>query len=464
MSTDRPVPPRAAGAATQTVGTIAALATPPGRGGIGVVRVSGPAVRAIAAAVLGTVPRPRYAHYARFIDACGTPIDAGIALFFPAPHSFTGEDVLELHAHGGPVVLDMLLARLLALGARLAQPGEFSQRAFLNGKIDLAQAEAIADLIDAGSQAAARSALRSLAGEFSQRVHACVAQLIALRTYVEAAIDFPEEEIDFLSDTRLLDDLATLARALDDLAAAAHQGRLLHDGITVVLAGLPNAGKSSLLNALARQDAAIVSPIPGTTRDVLRERIELDGLPLHVIDTAGLRPSGDPIEAEGVRRARAAMQSADRILLLVDDQQDLAQQRAALQPHLPAGLPCTLVRNKIDLTGRPPGAQGSAHDLSIALSAKTGAGVDALRAHLKDCMGYRPAGEGTFMARRRHLEALARARQHVAHGRAQLAQQRAGELLAEELRLAQQALGEITGEFTSEDLLGRIFASFCIGK
>jgi tRNA modification GTPase len=443
--------------------TIAALATPPGRGGIGVLRVSGPKALGIAHDLLGFHPKPRHAHHAAFKDAQGSALDHGIVLFFPAPASFTGEDVLELQGHGGPVVLDMLVARLLELGACLARPGEFSERAFLNGKLDLAQVEAIADLIDAGSEAAARSALRSLAGEFSRRIHALVEALIALRTYVEAAIDFPEEEIDFLSDTRIGRELEALASGLTALAGSAQQGCLLHDGMTVVLAGRPNSGKSSLLNALAQQESAIVSPTPGTTRDVVRERIQIDGLPLHILDTAGLRDGTDAVEAEGVRRARAALARADRVLLLVDDSHDAESELAALRAELPAGLPVTVVRNKIDLSGRASGFAQSPDGPSIALSAKTGAGLEALRAHLKTCMGFQAAGEGTFMARRRHLDAIARARAHVAQGQ-QLQQARAGELLAEELRLAQHALGEITGEFTPDDLLGRIFASFCIGK
>jgi tRNA modification GTPase len=427
-------------------------------------RVSGPLVSPIAHGLIGFHPRPRHAHYAAFKDAQGRALDHGIALFFPAPASFTGEDVLELQGHGGPVVLDMLLARLLELGACLARPGEFSERAFLNGKLDLAQAEAIADLIDAGSEAAVRSALRSLAGEFSRRVGALVESLIVLRTYVEAAIDFPEEEIDFLADARIGRELDALASGLAALAASAQQGCLLHDGMTVVLAGRPNAGKSSLLNALAQQESAIVSPTPGTTRDILRERIQIDGLPLHILDTAGLSAGTDELEAEGVRRARAALARADRILLLVDDNRDAEQELAALRAELPAGLPVTVVRNKIDLSGRAPGHAVGPDGPSIALSAKTGAGLEALKVHLKTCMGFQAAGEGTFMARRRHLDAIARARAHLAQGQAQLRHARAGELLAEELRLAQRALGEITGEFTPDELLGRIFASFCIGK
>ncbi len=443
--------------------TIAAIATPPGRGGIGVVRVSGPATQAIARALLGKLPTPRLATFARFRAGGGTPIDEGLALYFPAPHSYTGENVLELHGHGGPVVLDMLLARTLSLGARQARPGEFTERAFLNGKLDLAQAEAVADLIDAGSQTAARAALRSLDGEFSRRVQALTEQLIQLRLHIEATIDFPEEEIDFLSDEKVGNGIAALENGLGELLASAQQGQLLHDGMVVVLAGPPNAGKSSLLNALSATDAAIVSDVPGTTRDVLREFIQLDGMPLHVVDTAGLRAARDDVEAEGVRRAHREMTRADRILLVSDDSQSRANDDAQLLRQLPPGLSYTRLRNKIDLTGRAPSIIENDGIIEIALSAKTGAGLELLRQHLKACMGFRPVGEGTFMARRRHLDALRRAQTHVTTARARIGE-RAGELAAEELRQAQQALTEITGEFTADDLLGRIFTSFCIGK
>jgi len=444
--------------------TITAIATPVGRGGVGIVRVSGPRVQEVAHAVLGKLPRPRHATYGAFQDMDGAPIDVGIALFFPAPHSFTGEDVLELQGHGGPVVLDLLLTSMLSLGARLARPGEFSERAFLNGKMDLAQAEAVADLIESGSEAAARSALRSLQGEFSRRVHALTERLIHLRTHVEAAIDFPDEEIDILADAHIREELGVLIQSIQDLQESARQGTLLHDGLTVVLAGRPNAGKSSLLNALAQQDTAIVSGIPGTTRDLLRERIHIDGLPLHVLDTAGLCDSGDEIEREGVRRAKRALEHADRVVLVLDAASTSDTDLAEVLAHLPPKLPRTLVRNKIDLSGESAGIDESPLGPQIALSAKTGVGVDLLRQHLKQCLGFQPAGEGTFIARRRHLNAILRAREHVAHGYTQLTEAQAGELLAEELRLAQQALSEITGEFTPEDLLDRIFSSFCIGK
>ncbi len=444
--------------------TIVAIATPPGQGGVGIVRVCGAGARALAEAVMGKLPAPRYAVLACFRDAARRPIDHGIALFFPAPHSFTGEDTIELHGHGGPVVLDMLVKRCVELGARLARPGEFSERAFLNGKLDLAQAEAVADLIESSSETAARSAIRSLEGEFSRHIHGIVDALIELRMHVEAAIDFPEEEIDFLADARIQDALSDIASRIDRVMASAEQGCLLRDGMTVVLAGRPNAGKSSLLNALVERESAIVSTTPGTTRDVLREQIQLDGMPVHVIDTAGLRESRDEIESEGVRRAQQAIGRADRVLLIVDDSQTDVADLNTVSGYVPEGLPCTLVLNKIDLTGRAEGLTQTDRGVQIALSAKTGGGLSALRDHLKACMGFQAAGEGTFMARRRHLEAIARARQHLAVGQAQLVQRRAGELLAEELRLAQQSLGEITGEFSSDDLLGRIFSRFCIGK
>lgn len=443
--------------------TIAAIATPPGRGGVGIVRVSGPGTTAIARAVLGRQLVPRQAHYLPFLDADGATLDQGVALFFPGPNSFTGEDVLELQGHGGPVIMDMLLARVLALGARMARPGEFSEQAFLNDKIDLVQAEAIADLIDSASQQAARMALRSLQGEFSIQVHALVQQLIALRMYVEAAIDFPEEEIDFLSDGKVAQDLADIEQALQQVLMTARQGSVLREGMTVVIAGQPNAGKSTLLNRLAGRDAAIVTDIPGTTRDILREHIHIDGLPLHVIDTAGLRASDDVVEQEGIRRAWQAISQADRILLLVDDATGIGAAEQAILAQLPAPA-LTVVRNKCDRSGQLPALMEGPLGPEIRLSAREGNGIELLRVHLKQCIGYQPAGEGGFMARRRHLEALQRAQAAVAHGAAQLAGLGDGELLAEDLRVAQQALGEITGEFSSDDLLGRIFASFCIGK
>ncbi|MFZ1325540.1 MAG: tRNA uridine-5-carboxymethylaminomethyl(34) synthesis GTPase MnmE [Candidatus Contendobacter sp.] len=444
--------------------TIAAIATPPGRGGIGVVRLSGPRSAAIAEAVCGVLPAPRQALLRRFRSGAGEVLDQGIVLYFPAPQSFTGEDVVEFQGHGGPIVMDELVARVLELGARLARPGEFSERAFLNDKLDLAQAEAIADLIASDTAAAARAALRSLQGVFSRKINSLVEALIALRVYVEAAIDFPEEEIDFLADGVIATRLAELRERLSALQATAGQGRLLRDGMTVVIAGRPNAGKSSVLNQLAGREAAIVTAIPGTTRDVLREHISLDGMPLHVIDTAGLRTSNDPVEQEGIRRAWAEIERADRILLVVDDRLGWTAEDAVLQERLPAKRPVTVLYNKIDLSGHPPLARQGDWATEIWLSAKTEAGLDLLRTHLQACMGYHGSSEGTFMARRRHVEALERAATALERATEQLSVFRAGELVAEELREAQQALAEITGQCTSEDLLARIFTSFCIGK
>lgn len=445
--------------------TIVARATPPGRGGIGVVRISGPRVPDIARAVLGELPRARVAMHCAFRDARGEALDDGIAIYFPAPRSLTGESVLELQGHGGTVVTDLLIARARELGARLAQPGEFLQRAFLNDKLDLAQAEAIADLIDSGSTEAARAALRSLQGEFSAMVHGLTESLTELRMYVEAAIDFPEEEIDFLADDEVTRRLATVMGHFDAVAGAARQGQLLRDGMTVVIAGAPNAGKSSLLNRLAGYDAAIVTDVPGTTRDVLRERIAIDGMPLHVIDTAGLRDVRNVVEQEGIRRARVEMGRADRILFVIDAAVDAdARSFTAERERLPAGTPVTLIFNKCDLTRTPPRLETTSTPPRLYLCAIDGAGIDLLREYLKRCMGFQPVEAGNVSARRRHLDALERARRHVEAGREQLRERRAGELMAEELRQAQIALGEITGEVTSDDLLGRIFSSFCIGK
>jgi tRNA modification GTPase len=444
--------------------TIAAIATAPGRGGIGIVRVSGQGCRSIAAALLGRVPGPRVAELHRFLDAAGEPIDEGLALYFPGPASFTGEDVLELHGHGGPVVMDLLLRRVLELGARVAEPGEFTQRAFLNDKLDLAQAEAVADLIDSGSAQAARAALRSLAGEFSSQVHDLAELVLELRMWVEAAIDFPEEEVDFLGDRALATRLEFIRHRFAELAETARQGSLLRDGLTLVIAGRPNAGKSSLLNRLAGYDAAIVTPIPGTTRDVLRERIEIDGLPLHVLDTAGLRESPDEVEAEGIRRAHRELSRADRVLFVVDasDATAMASVDADLAA-LPSDAPRTIVVNKIDRSGAEPRIEAG-EVTRLHLSAATGGGLDLLRAHLKDCVGFHPAGTGVLSARARHLEALRRARAHVEEAHRLLTDRHAGELVAQELTDAQKQLGEITGEVTSDELLGRIFSSFCIGK
>jgi len=445
--------------------TIVAAATPPGRGGVGVVRVSGPKTPQIAATLVGELPAARHATLSRFLDAAGSPIDIGIALFFPAPQSYTGEHVLELQGHGGPVILETLVARCMELGARRARPGEFTERAFHNDKIDLAQAEAVADLIDAGSREAARAAMRSLQGEFSNMVQGLTDALVDLRTYVEAAIDFPEEEVDFLADSELAERLASVRSHFDAVSAAAGQGRLLRDGLNVVLAGRPNSGKSSLLNRLAGYEAAIVTDVPGTTRDVLRERIDIDGLPLHVFDTAGLRDSTDVVEREGVRRAAAEMSRADRVLFVVDTSNDpLGRAFTEERARLPADVPVTLVFNKIDLGAGLPVDDTVSGPPRIHVSALNGFGVDLLRAHLKSCVSFQSPGNGSISARRRHIEALARARECVETAARELSQRRAGELIAEELRQAQQALEEITGIFTVDDLLGRIFGSFCIGK
>lgn len=449
---------------TGTKDTIAAIATAPGRGGVGIVRVSGALAKTTAERLLGFSPTPRHAHFAEFKASSGEVLDQGIALFFAGPHSFTGEDVLELQGHGGPVILDMLLHEIFSVGVRPARPGEFSERAYLNDKLDLAQAEAIADLINASSQQAARQALNSLQGEFSRAVNALVEALIHLRMYVESAIDFPEEEIDFLSDGKVLADLQTLLKQLDQVMNKAQQGALVREGMKVVIAGRPNAGKSSLLNALAEREVAIVTDIAGTTRDLLKEHIHIDGLPLHIIDTAGIRASEDRVEQIGIARAWDALREADCILLLIDasDQQQLdvdSQWPELLQdPRLVAKL--TLVYNKIDLVPPPPSSPLPA----ITVSAKTGQGLDSLRQHLKERMGYQSTCEGAFSARRRHLVALQQARTYMESGCHQLQAHAAGELLAEDLRAAQQALGEITGQFSSDDLLGRIFSSFCIGK
>jgi len=440
--------------------TIAAIATPPGRGGVGIIRVSGPLVTQIAEAILGKLPNPRFADYLPFLDQNNETIDSGLALYFVGPNSFTGEDVLELQGHGGPVVMDILLQRVVGLGARIANPGEFSERAFLNDKVDLAQAEAIADLIEAGSEQAAKSAVKSLQGEFSRWIDESVEALTHLRMYVEAAIDFPEEEIDFLSDGHVTKSLENILAEMDKIFASAQQGVLLRDGMRVVLIGQPNTGKSSLLNALAGRDSAIVTDIAGTTRDVLREEINIDGMPLHVIDTAGLRDSDDVVEQEGIKRTWIEIEQADRALLLVDDKTGITAEDDVIRQKLPASLEVTIVRNKIDLSNTKAKEQNN----EIALSAKSGEGVELLRAHLKKIMGYTGLTEGVFLARRRHLDALIRAKELVENGQAQLQLSKAGELLAEDLRQAQNALGEITGHVSSDALLGKIFSSFCIGK
>ena len=435
---------------------IVAIATAPGRGGVGVVRVSGQRVSAIATAILGRLPVPRHATYGRFIDADGSTLDEGIALFFAAPHSFTGEHVLELQGHGGPVVLNLILQRCIELGARLAEPGEFSRRAFLNGKLDLAQAEAVADLIDAASSEAARSAVRSLSGAFSARIAELVEALTRLRMLVEATLDFPEEEIDFLRDADAFGRLDAIDASLRAVRAQAKQGAMLREGLTVVLIGQPNVGKSSLLNQLAGFEAAIVTEIAGTTRDTVREAIQIEGVPLHLIDTAGLRETEDAVEKIGIARTWAAVDKADVALLLVDAAHGLGERESAILQRLPPVARLT-IHNKIDVAAEAPRVVGD----EIWLSAKTGAGIELLRGKLLEAAGWQAAGEGAFMARARHLDALGRAAGHLAAARESAAQL---ELFAEELRLAQAALSEITGEFTADDLLGEIFSTFCIGK
>lgn len=452
-----------------TTETIAAIATAPGQSGVGIVRISGPGARVIARTMLGFAPRPRHAHYGSFIDPQGRLIDEGIGLFFPGPNSFTGEDVLELQGHGGTVILDLLLRAACDLGARLARPGEFSERAFLNDKLDLAQAEAIADLINSSSEQAARCAVRSLQGAFSRRIDELVEAVTHLRIYVEAAIDFPEEEIDFLADGKVAKDLGQLLQNLDSILAEAQQGSILREGMKVVIAGRPNAGKSSLLNALAGREAAIVTAVEGTTRDVLREHILIDGMPLHIIDTAGLRDSPDEVEQIGIARAWDEIAQADRILLMVD-----ATSTEATDPHqlwpdfidrLPKSAPLTVIRNKVDLTNEAVGIEQTANTSPVLrISARPGQGLEDLRNHLKACMGFASTNEGGFLARRRHLDALERAKAALLQGESQLHGHGAGELLAEDLRAAQDALGEITGAMTPDDLLGKIFSSFCIGK
>lgn len=452
-----------------TTETIVAQATAPGRGGVGIIRVSGPLAAKVASEVTGKELRPRYAEYLPFTAQDGTQLDQGIALYFPNPNSFTGEDVLELQGHGGPVVMDMLIKRILQIpGIRTARPGEFSERAFLNDKLDLAQAEAIADLIDASSEQAAKSALKSLQGAFSNRIQTLVESLIHLRIYVEAAIDFPEEEIDFLADGKVSADLQTIIDNLTAVRKEATQGAIMREGMKVVIAGRPNAGKSSLLNALSGKESAIVTDIAGTTRDVLREHIHIDGMPLHIIDTAGLRDASDEVEKIGIERAWEEIEQADRVLFMVDGTTTDATDPTEIWPdfvdRLPNNIGMTVIRNKVDQTDEILGICHVNDPTLIRLSARTGQGVESLRTHLKECMGFAGGHEGGFMARRRHLEALEKAAQHLDIGQQQLEGYMAGEILAEELRIAQQHLNEITGEFSSDDLLGRIFSSFCIGK
>jgi tRNA modification GTPase len=444
--------------------TIVAIATAPGRGGVGIVRLSGKTSAEIAKTICGKVPKARYAQFSNFRDHDGEIIDSGIVLYFPNPSSFTGEDVVELQGHGSPLVLARLCQRAVSLGARMARPGEFSERAFLNNKMDLAQAEAVADLIDSATDQAARSAMLSLQGVFSERVNTLLTQLTELRMYVEAAIDFADEEIDFLAEAAVDKQLQALLKTVERISKSAQQGRLLREGMSVVLAGQPNAGKSSLHNQLAGHDAAIVTEVAGTTRDILREQIHLGGLPLRISDTAGLHESDDIVEQEGIRRTQTEIARADHILLVIDDNQGMTAKDEQIRADLPQHIPLTVIRNKIDKQDKQAALVESDDEVTLLLSAKSGEGMDLLEKYLCDAVGYHPEDEGVFIARRRHLDALDRARIAIETGYDCLAGMGAGELLAEELRQAQHALGEITGTFTNEDLLDKIFSSFCIGK
>jgi len=450
--------------------TIVAIATPPGRGGVGIIRISGTNSLAIATAMTGVSPQPRTAHFTHYHDESGSSLDSGITLYFPGPASFTGEDVTELQAHGGPVILDLLVRECCRIGARMARPGEFTERAFLNNKIDLAQAEAIADLINSTTSAAAINASRSLQGAFSAKIDHLLSLVIKLRVYVEAAIDFPEEEIDFIGDGLVSSKLQHIIQALDEVKQQAKQGSLIREGMKLVIAGKPNAGKSSLLNALSGQESAIVTSIEGTTRDVLREHIQIDGMPLHIVDTAGLRDSDDIVEQEGIRRAREEIKSADRILLLIDankgplDDNDIRNLLAENNEEHLQKTPLTIIRNKCDLCDLDPGIDNSGKYAVVSISAKLGTGINLLKEHLKAEMGYKPEEEGQFSARRRHLQSLDQAQRFLDAGQQQLLDCGAGELLAEDLRQCQNALGEITGAMTSDELLGEIFSNFCIGK
>lgn len=441
--------------------TIAAIATAQGRGGIGVVRVSGPDLGRMAFTLTGSLPKPRLAVLTRFLDAAGKEIDEGISLYFPAPHSYTGEDVLELQGHGGPVVMQMLLRRCLELGARLAEPGEFTRRAFLNDKLDLAQAEAVADLIEASTTEAARSAVRSLSGEFSRKVHELVERLVSLRTLVEATLDFPEEEIDFPHQTDIIGQLGCLTEDVGRILGRARQGSLLRNGLYVVLAGQPNVGKSSLLNRLAGGERAIVTSVPGTTRDALRETIQVNGIPLHIVDTAGLRETEDEIERLGIARSWKEIERADVVLLMLDARLGMSSVDHAIAARLPAEVEQIALFNKIDLAGQKARCEESTGKVSIWLSAKTGEGLESLQRELLRVAGWQAGTEDVFLARQRHLLALQGAREHLQDAEKKFRQ---FELLAEELRLAQEALSSITGEFTADDLLGEIFSRFCIGK
>ncbi len=441
--------------------TIAAIATPPGNGGVGIIRISGKKAKQIAELLINKDLQARHAHYSSFYDADHSIIDSGLAIFFPNPASFTGEDTVEIQGHGGAVIMDILLKRILSLGVRIAKPGEFSERAFLNNKMDLAQAEAIADLIESSTEKSARSAQKSMQGVFSRQVNELVEELIALRIYVEAAIDFVDEEIDFLGDGVVEKRVIRLLDSIQNILATAQQGRLLRDGMTVVLAGKPNAGKSSLLNALAGHEAAIVTDIAGTTRDVLKERIQIDGMPLHIIDTAGLHDSDNAVEQEGIRRAHEEIQKADKILLLIDVNDPEPDK---LLKILPKHISLSIIYNKIDLQELAPAIVEKDNVTQLYLSIKKDIGMDLLKQHLKQSVGFDGTADNVFIARRRHIDALTKGQEFVQNALSQLQHHQAGELVAEDLRQAQNHLGEITGVFTSEDLLGKIFSSFCIGK
>lgn len=446
--------------------TIAAIATPSGRGGIGIVRISGKNLQQIAQVILGTLPKKRHASLSKFRDETGSIIDQGVAIFYPSPHSYTGEDVLELQGHGGPAVMNMLLSSCLSAGARLAQPGEFTLRAFLNNKLDLAQAESVADVIDASTGEAVRCAMRSLQGEFSTAIHALTQALIDLRLVVEAALDFPEEETGYLQQADVYNKLKDIQSQLEHVFTSARQGSLLREGVHVVLVGPPNVGKSSLMNRLAREEVAIVTETPGTTRDTIRETIQIEGVPLHLIDTAGLRETGDEVEKIGIARAWAAIEKGGLVLLLTDSRLGLTAGDQGILARLPAGVPLIRVFNKIDLLKEAPRIKEEKDKFEIYLSAKTGAGIDLLRQQLLKIIGWRQhsACEGLFMARRRHLWALAEAKRHLERAIKMTEEKTQSELLAEELRLVQQTLSSITGEFSADDLLGEIFSRFCIGK
>jgi tRNA modification GTPase len=441
---------------------IAAIATPSGRGGIGVVRISGADLASMLDALVGKAIIPRRASHVDFLGDDGAVIDQGLALYFPAPNSYTGEDVIELQGHGGPVVLQLLLQRCLALGARIAEPGEFTKRAYLNDKLDLAQAEGVADLIDASTAQAARCAMRSLQGEFSRKIDALVEMLTGLRTWVEATLDFPEEDVELLERGNVRFKLEDLRRQLSKIISASQQGRLLREGIQIVLAGQPNVGKSSLLNALAGAERAIVTEIAGTTRDAIRETVNLNGIPLHVIDTAGLREPRDPVEKIGIAKTWEAIASADVVLWISDaSRPDTCVVDEALGSRLPLGAPRLDISNKIDLVGMQPYLREEGRGRQVGVSAKSGAGLELLRSSILDAVGWGGAGEGVFMARERHLQALSKASNHLDQAAAIITEI---ELFAEELKLAQRALGSITGEISADDLLGKIFSSFCIGK